>query len=165
MILRSLPGSESDDVTVNAFAEFYREHYPIAVRLAWLLTHDNSVIEDVVQDAFVRLHPRFDDALNRPAYLRTCVVNGCRNRARNAQRSAARLRLVSATERIVASDHPSELLDAVATLPYNQRAVVVLRYWADLPELEIARMLGVRPSTVRTLVGRALSALRKDLPT
>lgn len=152
MILRSLPGSDSEGATDNVFAEFYCEHYPIAVRLAWLLTHDNSIIEDVVQNAFVRLHPRFDDALDRPAHLRTCVVNGCRDRARNAQRSAARLRLVSTTELGVDSDHPPELLDAVAALPYKQRAVVVLRYWADLPELEIARILGVRPSTVRTLV-------------
>jgi RNA polymerase sigma factor (sigma-70 family) len=160
----SLPNSENERAASDAFGDFYRDHYPSAVRLAWLLTHDNSVIEDVVQDAFVRLHPRFDDALDRPAYLRVCVVNGCRDRARSAQRSAVRLRLVTATERGVTSEHPSELLDAVAALSYNQRAAVVLRYWADLPELEIARILDVRPSTVRSLVGRALSALRKDLP-
>lgn len=91
-------------------------------------------------------------------------MNGCRDIARGAQRSAARLRLLSVTERTATTDRPSELLDVVATLPYNQRAAVVLRYWADLPEFEIARILGVRPGTVRTLVARSLSTLRKDLP-
>jgi RNA polymerase sigma factor (sigma-70 family) len=152
------------DTAHTEFADFYRHHYPGAVRLAWLLTHDNSVTEDVVQDAFVRLQPRFESAVDRPAYLRTCVVNGCRDRARGDKRSAARFRLVSATERSIATDSPSELIDAVATLPYNQRAAVVLRYWADLPETDIARILGVRPGTVRTLVARALTSLRKDIP-
>jgi RNA polymerase sigma-70 factor (sigma-E family) len=159
----SLPNSESESA-IEEFADFYRQHYPGAVRLAWLLTHDNSSTEDVVQDAFVRLQPRFDEVTDPRAYLRTCIVNRCRDRARSAQRSSARLRLVSATAPRTSSDHPSELIDAVAVLPYNQRAAVVLRYWADLPEDEIARALDVRPGTVRTLVARALSTLRKDLP-
>jgi RNA polymerase sigma factor (sigma-70 family) len=160
----SLPNSDRDKIAVDAFGDFYRQHYPGAVRLAWLLTHDNSLTEDVVQDAFLRLQPRFDGALDPPAYLRTCVVNGCRDRARGAKRSASRIRLVAATERSTSNDRPSELLDAVATLPYNQRAAVVLRYWADLPEADIAHVLDIRPGTVRTLIARALSALRKDLP-
>lgn len=160
----SLPNSDSQERSTDPFVDFYRLHYPSAVRLAWLLTHDHSVTDDVVQDAFLHIRPRFDTVLDGQAYLRACVVNGCRDRARSSQRSTARLRLVSATMLSSSSDHPSELLDAVATLPYSQRAAVVLRYWADLPEAEIARILGVRPSTVRSLVGRALSALRKDLP-
>lgn len=164
MSVGSLPSTDSEETATPGFADFYRQHYPAAVRLAWLLTHDNSSTEDVVQDAFVRLRPRFDGVLDRAAYLRTCVVNGCRDSARGAQRSATRLRLLSVTERTATTDRPSELLDVVATLPYNQRAAVVLRYWADLPELEIARILGVRPGTVRTLVARSLSTLRKDLP-
>lgn len=165
MSVGSLPNSESEKTATDVFADFYRQHYPGAVRLAWLLTHDNSLTEDVVQDAFVRLQPRFDDALDRTAYLRTCVVNGCRDRARCEKRSASRIRLLAATERSTSSDHPSELLDSVATLPYNQRAAIVLRYWADLPEADIAHVLDIRPGTVRTLVARALSTLRKDLPT
>jgi RNA polymerase sigma factor (sigma-70 family) len=62
------------------------------------------------------------------------------------------------------ADHPSELVDAVATLPHNQRAVIVLRCWADLPESEIADIVDVRPGTVRTLAARALATLRKGLP-
>jgi RNA polymerase sigma factor (sigma-70 family) len=166
MVVRhsSLPNSDGQAGSTDAFVDFYRLQYPGAVRLAWLLTHDHSVTDDVVQDAFLRMRPRFDTVLDGQAYLRTCVVNGCRDRARSSHRSNARLRLVSATTLSSNSDHPAELLDAVATLPYSQRAAVVLRYWADLPEAEIARILAVRPSTVRSLVGRALSTLRKDLP-
>jgi RNA polymerase sigma factor (sigma-70 family) len=160
----SLPNSDSEKIATDVFADFYRQHYPGAVRLAWLLTHDNSMTEDVVQDAFIRLQPRFDEVLDRPAYLRACVVNGCRDRARGEKRSASRIRLLAVTERVASNDRPSELLDAVATLPYNQRAAVVLRYWADLSEGDIAHVLDIRPGTVRTLIARALSALRKDLP-
>ena len=161
MSVGSLPNSESETTATDVFADFYRQHYPGAVRLAWLLTHDNSLTEDVVQDAFVRLQPRFADALDRPAYLRTCMVNGCRDRARGEKRSVSRIRLLAATERSASNDRPSELLDAVGALPYNQRAAIVLRYWADLPEAEIAHVLDIRPGTVRTLIARALSALRR----
>jgi RNA polymerase sigma factor (sigma-70 family) len=161
--IESPPSSESN-TTIDAFADFYRQHYPNAVRLAWLLTHEHSLTEDVVQDAFVRLQPKFLEVAERTAYLRMCVVNGCRDRARSDVRSTRRLRLLSAVAATSSNDHPSELLDAVARLPYNQRAVVVLRYWADLPEAEIAEITGVRPGTVRTLAARAIATLRKDLP-
>jgi RNA polymerase sigma-70 factor (sigma-E family) len=146
------------------FEAFYRRAYPGAVRLAWLLTHDASLCEDVVQDAFGRLHPRFP-SLDRPdAYLRTTIVNGCRERHRRTSREQRRLRLVHAgVERHVAA--PTDpLVDALHRLPEHQRAALVLRYWSDLPEAEIAEVLGVRPSTVRSLLARGLEALRKELP-
>src|SRR5262245_28949554 len=121
-------GSEED------FSRFYREAYPAAVRLAWLLTHDHDDAEDVVQDAFVRVRPRLATVERPTAYLRTAIVNGCRDRARSAGRADARLRLVGATTEVTSTDEPSGLIDLVARLPYKQRAVLVLRYWADLPE-------------------------------
>ena len=65
---------------------------------------------------------------------------------------------------VSSTDKPSELLDAVGRLPYKQRAVLVLRYWADLREGEIAEIVGVRPATVRSITSRALEQLRKELP-
>ena len=62
------------------------------------------------------------------------------------------------------TDQPSELLDAVARLSYKQRVVLVLRYWADLPESEIAEIVGARPATVRSINARALARLSKELP-
>ena len=148
-----------DDFTV-----FYRDAYPGAVRLAWLLTHDHAAAEDVVQDAFVRVRPRLATVDHRSAYLRTAIVNGCRDRARSAGRADAGGRRLRVVTDVSATDKPSELLDAVAQLPYKQRAVLVLRYWADLREEEIAEIVGVRPATVRSITSRALAQLRKDLP-
>jgi RNA polymerase sigma-70 factor (sigma-E family) len=146
------------------FTSFYREAYPGAVRLAWLLTHDHATAEDVVQDAFVRLRPRLRNVEHPTAYLRTAIVNGCRDRARSAGRAEAGLRRLRVVAPVTTTDKPSELLDAVAHLPYKQRAVLVLRYWADLREEEIAEIVGVRPATVRSITSRALDRLRKDLP-
>jgi RNA polymerase sigma factor (sigma-70 family) len=146
------------------FAVFYRATYPGAVRLAWLLTHDHGAAEEVVQDAFMRLRPRLPTIEHRTAYLRTVVVNGCRDLARSAGRSDVGLRRIGAGAEFSSTDRPSELLDAVARLPYKQRVVLVLRYWADLPESEIAEVVGVRPATVRSINARALARLSKELP-
>jgi RNA polymerase sigma-70 factor (sigma-E family) len=146
------------------FTAFYREAYPGAVRLAWLLTHDHAAAEDVVQDAFVRVQPRLATVDHRGAYLRTAIVNGCRDRARSAGRADTGWRRLRVVTDVSATDKPSELLDAVAQLPYKQRAVLILRYWADLREEEIAEIVGVRPATVRSITSRALAQLRKDLP-
>jgi RNA polymerase sigma factor (sigma-70 family) len=148
----------------DEFADFYRESYPGAVRLAWLLTHDHDAAEDVVQDAFMRLRPRLAAVANRTAYLRTTVVNGCRDRARSTGRRDAGWRRLVVVSDVASTDKPAELLDAVAQLPYRQRAVLVLRYWADLPEDEIAEIVGTRPATVRSITSRALAQLRKELP-
>lgn len=155
----SIGGTMTDE-----FAAFYRQQYPGAVRLAWLLLHDHGLGEDVVQEAFVRMRSRFDEVTNRPAYLRRSVINGCRDGTRSTERSRRRLRLVRAGSPTSTTDRPAELSDIVSRLPYKQRAVIVLRYWADLPESEIAVALGVRPSTVRTLASRGLEALRKEIP-
>jgi RNA polymerase sigma factor (sigma-70 family) len=152
--------AEMDD----GFADFYREAYPGAVRLAWLLTHDHAAAEDVVQDAFVRVRPRLATIEHRSAYLRRTIVNGCRDRARAAGRAEAGWRRLRLVAEVTSTDKPSELLDAVAVLPYRQRAVLVLRYWADLREEEIAAIVGVRAATVRSITARALDRLRKELP-
>jgi RNA polymerase sigma-70 factor (sigma-E family) len=147
----------------DSFESFYRREYPGVVRLAWLLTGEPTICEDVVQDAFGQLLPRFNDVANPSAYLRSIVVNGCRQRFRRSTREARRLRLISARVDEHTTDRPDELADALSRLPDRQRAAVVLRYWADLPEAEIAALLAVRPSTVRTLVSRALAALREEI--
>ncbi|HET6968383.1 MAG TPA: sigma-70 family RNA polymerase sigma factor [Ornithinibacter sp.] len=148
----------------DEFAVFYRDAYPGAVRLAWLLMHDHDAAEDVVQDAFVRVRPRLTTVAHRNAYLRAAIVNGCRDRARSAGRADAGWRRLRVVTDVSSNDKPSELLDAIGHLPYKQRAVVVLRYWADLPEEEIAEIVGVRPATVRSITSRALDRLRKELP-
>jgi DNA-directed RNA polymerase specialized sigma24 family protein len=147
----------------RAFANFYSAEQPGAMRLAWLLTHDTDVCEDLVQDAFTAVYRRFDE-LDRPAaYLRTTLVNGVRQRARSATREAGRLRIVHAGSSVTIDGPTGGVVDAVARLALPQRTAVVLRYWAGLPDDEIATILKVRPSTVRSLLHRGTAQLRKEI--
>jgi RNA polymerase sigma factor (sigma-70 family) len=140
------------------FAVFYRSEYPSAVRLARLLVPE-AVAEDLAQEAFSRLHGRFDHLDNPPAYLRTTLVNLGRTWHRSAHREQARLAQVRRPEAMELG--AGDMLDAIDALPYRQKAVVVLRYWLDLSEAEIADILGCRAGTVKSLGARALGRLRK----
>ena len=139
---------------------FYRANYAWAVRVAGLLTGDRWIAEDVAQDSFSRMHPRFDDLDNPAAFLRTCVVNACRSLNRRRVRDAARERPSAAAP---AGLDARELLDAVDRLPYRQKAVLVLRYYADLSEADIAMALDCRTGTVKSLASRGLAQLRKTI--
>ena len=134
-----------------------------ALRLVWLLTHDRGRADDLVQDAFTSVMVRFDE-LERPgAYFRTTLVNLVRERHRQADREEKRLRLEAASLLKNTSAPVDPLIDVVATLPLAQRTAVVLRYWCDLPDDEIAVALSVRPATVRSLIHRALRRLDKEI--
>ena len=159
-IVESVPSEPGEAL----FDEFYRAERASAVRLAWLLTHDQSACEDIVQDAFSSVFHRFD-SLERPsAYLRIAVVNRVRENHRRDGREERRLRLVTAGAETTMSDPSTDGLAAsIAKLPYPQRAALVMRYWADMPEADIAASLGVRAPTVRTLIRRALATLRQEV--
>ena len=133
------------------------------LRIATLMVGSAAVAEEVVQDAFVVVGRRWS-SLERPgAYLRTTVINGCAQvlRRRNAEDRALASRLpereVELPSRLV------ELRDAMDRLSDRQRIVIVLRYFVDIPDDEIADVLGVRSSTVRSLARRGLKVLRKEL--
>lgn len=158
--------SSGERVGMSAdFDEFFRSNYAQTVRLVRLLTGVEASSEDVAQEAFARVHRHFD-GLERPGgYLRETVVNLCRNwhRSRSSERRRldrlTQLRTVDPT--IAVADY--ELLRAVDALPYRQRAIVVMRFWLDMPEAEIAAVLGCRPGTVKSSSARALARLRKDV--
>jgi RNA polymerase sigma factor (sigma-70 family) len=131
------------------------------VPIAWraLVAQDAHAGEEIAQEAFARLYPMWGRAERPEAYLRTSIVNGCRNRHRRGRTERTKLPLVATPDRVdIAS---AELADAVAALPFRQRAVVVLRYWGGLSEAEIADALGCRPGTVKSLASRALARLEK----
>lgn len=133
------------------------------VRLATLLVGSPALAEEVVQEAFVSVNERWDSVERPNAYLRTTVVNGCAQilRRRNIEQRYRETRV-----EVADSEIPEQLIDlrrALDRLTDRQRLVVVLRYFADLPDEEIAEELGVQPSTVRSLARRALTALRKEL--
>jgi RNA polymerase sigma-70 factor (sigma-E family) len=147
-------------------AALFREHHLELVRLAVLMTGDRAMAEDVVQDAFERLHRRWS-RLREPgsglAYARASVVNGCRmahRRSAVARRYAARLAGPSlGVDAAAAVADESEMVAALRVLPRRQREVLVLRYYADLDVAEIAATLRIGASTVRSTMSRGLAAL------
>ena len=154
----------------SRLAEVYAKHSPAAVRLAFLLTGDAQLAQDLTQDAFVKLAGRYfqyrGDA-SFEAYLRQTVVNLARSHAR--RRKAEAERVARSTRGIGAASithdpvERQEWLRLLALLTYRQRAAVVLRLYADLSERETAELLGCKPGTVKSLLSRAMDVLRKEL--
>jgi RNA polymerase sigma-70 factor (sigma-E family) len=151
--------------------DLYRSQRMRMVRLAILLVDDPTTAEDVVQEAFTGLHrhwSRLQDSRAAVGYLRTAVVNGSRSvlrRRRTARqyqpphqadaRSAESLALLSAEYRTV--------VEALARLPRRQCEVLVLRYYGDLSEADIAEATGVSRGTVKSTASKALQNLQKHL--
>jgi RNA polymerase sigma-70 factor (sigma-E family) len=139
------------------------------VRLAYVVTGDASVAEDLAQEAFVRVAGRFGHLRNRDAfgaYLRRALLNLCKNHFRRRDTE----RKFLSTESEPGSTHPQEAADttyavrsALLSLPVRQRAALALRYFEDLSIEETARALGCRPGTVKSLTSRAFHSLRVRL--
>lgn len=148
----SPPGPES-------FESFFQRSWPGAVRLVALLTQDRSAAEELAQDAFTQMYASWGRAANPEAYLRTALVNRCHNWRRRGRVREAKLPLLAgaATVELPAD----ELSDAVAALPFRQRAVIVLRYYGGLSEAEIGAALECRNGTVKSLAARALATLER----
>ena len=138
------------------FVDLYGSRLAPMVRLARLLTGGDPAAEELVQDAFLRVRDKWDGIDNPTAYLRVAVVNACRNHQRH--RLVERRPLPA---RGVTGDDRFELRESIAALPSRQRSAVVLRYYEDLPEAEIAQMLGCSVPAVKSLLHRALHDLRK----
>jgi RNA polymerase sigma-70 factor (sigma-E family) len=148
----------------SAFEALFAAQYPRMVRLAALLGADDP--EDVAQEAFVRLDQRIDRLphdLNAAAYVRTTVVNLTRSRHRHlrvVRRFVADTPHVESAEVLaVLSEDKQRVIKALSQLSDRRRQVVVLRYWLDLSEAEIAETLGIRPGTVKSTSSAALAAL------
>ncbi len=138
------------------------------MRVAVLLVESVEQAEDVVSDAFAAVGRRWGSLDNPGGYLRTCVVNGCRQalRRRGRERRLAESGLLVSPSVQTPEPLAESLLDlrrALGALTERQRTVVVLRYLDDRPDEEIARLLSCRPATVRSLARRALVALREEL--
>ncbi|WP_328458893.1 MULTISPECIES: SigE family RNA polymerase sigma factor [unclassified Amycolatopsis] len=155
------------------FEEFSREQLPGLVRFAAVLTGDRELAQDVVQDALVRAHQAWRQvaAADRPdLYMRKIVVHGyLRWRRRWYQRSVHPTADVTRFREPAAPDPARRIADAdqltglLARLSRAQRAAIVLRFYEDRDDDEIAAVLGCAPGTVRSHVSRGLSALRVQL--
>jgi RNA polymerase sigma-70 factor (sigma-E family) len=150
-------GGEPPPVDVG---ELYTAQRDRLIRLAYVLTGSQMTAEDIVQDTFIRVGPRLDDLGEPGAYLRRSVVNACYSWHRR-QRRERRL-VVDPPAAVMPGEHV-EMWDALAHLPPARRTVLVLRYYLDLPEAEVAAILGWRVGTVKSATHRALRDLRRIL--
>jgi len=161
------PGGGTDaDTAVTAL---YAEHALGLTRLAHVMLGDRPAAEDVVHDAFAGLYrnwQRLHDQARAQAYLRTSVLNGCRTVLRRAGRPL----LFDVVEHepgaeasVLASADRAAVLAAVRGLPDRQREALVLRFYLDLPDAEIAAAMSVGESTVRSTIHRGLAAVARIL--
>jgi RNA polymerase sigma-70 factor (sigma-E family) len=153
-----LEWGDRDAELLPSFVELYTESFAPMVRLAVALTGSDIWAEDLVHDAFVRVHARWPHVTEPRAYLRRAVVNACRSAGRRRRRELATAHIHLVTGAPQGSD---ELLDALARLSYRQRAALVLQFYEGLSQAEIADVLGCREGTVASLVHRGLANLRK----
>jgi RNA polymerase sigma-70 factor (sigma-E family) len=159
-----------DDRAVGrrSLAALYERHADDAVGLAYLLTGDRVLAEDLVQDAFVRIAARFahlrdPDAFG--AYLRRSVVNLANSHFRRRRVERRHLEGAATSEPATEPDLAAGLAlrDAILRLPVRQRTALVLRFYEDLPEREIADIMRCRVGAVKQLVFRGMQTLRRDL--
>jgi RNA polymerase sigma-70 factor (sigma-E family) len=153
------------------FEEFAAARLPAVLRFAGVLTGDRGLAEDVVQEVLIRAHKRWPQIreLDRPElYVRKMVVNEYLSWRRRSWRlipggSAQDVDDRHTPDHAFGHAERDALLGELGKLPRRQRAVLVLRYYEDLPDREIAEVLGCTPGTVRGYASRALAALRVEL--
>ncbi|HXJ66137.1 MAG TPA: SigE family RNA polymerase sigma factor [Actinomycetota bacterium] len=152
----------------GVLAEMYARYAPEALRLAYLLTGDATLAEDLAHDAFVRVAGRLlhlRDPAGFQAYLRTTILNLARShfRRRAVERKFAERQ--SGPRPVAPADlsDRDEMRTALLTLPVRQRTAIVLRYYEDLSEEQTARVMRCRPQAVKSLVSRAMTSLRRSI--
>jgi RNA polymerase sigma factor (sigma-70 family) len=162
----SLSGEDAD------YRDLFFGQFAAMTRLAAMLGADDP--EDVAQEAFVRLHRRtrtLRDPHAAVGYLRATVVNLTRSRLRHlavvrrhaSSHAAAPGRVASAEHDAVTRESHHELVAALRSLSPRHREALVLRYWLDLTEAEMAEAMGVSRGTVKSHVSRGLDALAAEL--
>ena len=155
----------------RAVTELYSLHYKALVRLATLLVRDTPTAEEVVQDAFVAMHDgwqRLRDAENALAYLRQAVVNRSRSVLRH--RTVVDRNMQKAPPDMPSAEHGafillerSAVVAALRGLPERQREAIVLRYYGDLSEAEIAAVMDISRGAVKSHTARGMAFLRAAL--
>jgi RNA polymerase sigma-70 factor (sigma-E family) len=160
----------SEESRNDLLVRLFNEHYKSLVRLASQLLDDVPTCEEVVQDAFVKMQTakRTPEPGKEAAYLRSIVMNGARSHmrkrmVRRRHRSDAPLTEPSAEYGALTRADRDEMLTAVRSLPRRQAEVLVLRYFSDLSESEIAETLDISLGSVKTHTSRGLAALDKLL--
>lgn len=166
------PVNDADDAD-SAVAALFGSHRLAMVRLAVLLVDDVETAEDIVQEAFAALHRRWPALADREAalgYLRSCVLNGSRSvlrRRRTVRRhpqpDAATLTVDPADRQVLLAEEHREVITALQRLPRRQREVIVLRYWAELTEAQVAATLAISLGAVKSNAFHARQAIAAAL--
>ncbi len=154
-------------------AELFQQEGAALVRMARIFTDDRNAAEDLVQEAFIRLHRnahRIKDPGKVAPYLRSIVLNLARDHNRRGlvslrhQEALAPPAVPEAPEdRILAGDDERIVLEGLRSLPSRQRDCMVLRFYFELTEREIGETLGISPNSVKTHCRRGMAALRDRL--
>lgn len=159
-----------DDVetlaVAGAVAQLYEREHSAMVRLAALILGSTSTAEEVVHDAFVSVLEREATIVDLGAYLRRVVINNCHGLTRRSlvgRQKVARLAVLEARDRDELPPDVDEIWGALDRLSPKQRTALILRYYADLPVVEIAEAMGERPGTIKSALHRGLANLREEL--
>jgi len=171
----------------HAITALYQTHATGLIRLAVVMLGSRPAAEDIVQEAFFGLYRRWgqlEKADRALYYVRASVLNGCRSELRARTRASQRIAralpgsalpgsapaesplsasTASAEEIALIGEEHREVLAAIRRLPHRQREALVLRYFLDLPDSEVARSMGITPGTVKSSTSKALAALARML--
>ncbi|MEO5873872.1 MAG: SigE family RNA polymerase sigma factor [Streptosporangiaceae bacterium] len=147
----------------SMFSELYRGHALGLTRLAFIMLGDRQTAEDVVQEAFLGLYRRWSALRERDkalAYVRSAVLNGCRSTLRRRRLPfASAMPSPSAEAEVLLDEDRREVIEALQRLPLRQREALILRYFLDLSEEEIATAMRISRGTVKSTTSRGIAAL------
>jgi RNA polymerase sigma-70 factor (sigma-E family) len=156
---------DSLDVSTDAlsFEQFYEATYPKMLRLAAALLPSKAMAEDVVHDAYAQVFRKYETVHEPNAYVRRAIVNATTGFFRKRAVASAKEPIIRASAETQFVDHDA-LLSVLDSLPQRQRAAILLRYYEQCTEAEIASILRCRPGTVKSLLSRGIAALREVVP-
>jgi RNA polymerase sigma-70 factor (ECF subfamily) len=158
------PGGASESEVRETFEAFYRREWPLVLALAWSLTGDRPVAEEVAQEAFQATHSRWSSLENPAGWVRAVVANRARSwvRRRGRERKAL-VRLALTPSEPVVSEDVVAFWDIVRRLPRRQAQCLALHYLEDQTAAEIGGILGCAEATVRKHLSRGRRTLAERL--
>ena len=162
--------TDADSGATTGVTALYQAHAVGLIRLAIVMLGDCGAAEDVVQDAFLGLYRHWgglDDPANALTYVRSAVLNRCRNelrqRGKPGRGQGVAMSGESAEAAVLIGEEHQRVLAAIRALPERQREALVLRFYLDMSEEEAARAMGISRGTVKSATSRAVAALGRML--